>query len=369
MGDYPIQKASEDHKLAVHLKEGMIWNVFPHWAAETYPPITSLFQSACNQEGQVQEGEGWTQMLLKIVAASSELTKSSPRVKQDQVAKSVLRSQPPRGEDVPDMVAYCMKWSGGAKGTFIKNIVDFVKVQGIPPTRHVSAKYFKVLAGLDFGVNLPAFAITAVLKRIAASPKVMDGCAQYVPCTAINSMGSTSKSKSFLEANAVMKRFKAIVDQSNLNQAKKIKIQSGLEMSIIDFLFKVDQLDGESYNTMEDIVKAHTERAFFEPKPADNKDAAFPQTTEQPPSNIAQYDEQGNPIAIGKIHVLNQGFEVGCNVMLSKSKSTDESMWVIKEIAESGETTLQLLDAVGQRQSWMPKETFRRETLHCALFR
>ena len=43
-------------RLLQYTKEGMVVTVFPHWVEEAYPSIPKIFQSACNQEQQVQEG-------------------------------------------------------------------------------------------------------------------------------------------------------------------------------------------------------------------------------------------------------------------------------------------------------------------------
>jgi hypothetical protein len=43
-------------RMKEYVKDGMVVNVFPYWVEETYPCIPKIFQSACNQEQQVQEG-------------------------------------------------------------------------------------------------------------------------------------------------------------------------------------------------------------------------------------------------------------------------------------------------------------------------
>jgi hypothetical protein len=34
----------------------MVFKVFPYWVEEQYPDVATIFQAACNQEQQVQEG-------------------------------------------------------------------------------------------------------------------------------------------------------------------------------------------------------------------------------------------------------------------------------------------------------------------------
>ena len=45
-------------RLKQYIEKGVIWYVFPHWVEELYPWMPKLFQSASNQEQQVQEGTG-----------------------------------------------------------------------------------------------------------------------------------------------------------------------------------------------------------------------------------------------------------------------------------------------------------------------
>ena len=86
----------------------MTFTVFPYWVEEAYPQIPRIFQSAANQEQQVQEGETWQQVLRKIANRAAEMESASA----DDIARAVLRSQPPNAEDVPDMVDWYLKWAG-----------------------------------------------------------------------------------------------------------------------------------------------------------------------------------------------------------------------------------------------------------------
>ena len=47
-------------RLSEYLRDGMHWLVFPHWVEEVYEWMPELFQSASNQEQQVQEGSGFS---------------------------------------------------------------------------------------------------------------------------------------------------------------------------------------------------------------------------------------------------------------------------------------------------------------------
>ena len=47
-------------RLSEYINEGMVWYVFPSWVEEAYERMPELFQSAGNQEQQVQEGSGFS---------------------------------------------------------------------------------------------------------------------------------------------------------------------------------------------------------------------------------------------------------------------------------------------------------------------
>ena len=46
-------------RLSEYINDGMVWLVFPRWVEEVYEWMPELFQSASNQEQQVQEGSGF----------------------------------------------------------------------------------------------------------------------------------------------------------------------------------------------------------------------------------------------------------------------------------------------------------------------
>ena len=51
-----IQGDPKNAKMFAYMAEGMVCDVFPYWVESQYPAVVKIFQSACNQEQQVQEG-------------------------------------------------------------------------------------------------------------------------------------------------------------------------------------------------------------------------------------------------------------------------------------------------------------------------
>jgi hypothetical protein len=54
-----ILRDPKNIRLSQYVDEGMIYHVFPSWVEEQYAWMPNVFQSACNQEQQVQEGTGF----------------------------------------------------------------------------------------------------------------------------------------------------------------------------------------------------------------------------------------------------------------------------------------------------------------------
>ena len=187
---------NNDHKIKSYLENGMVCKVFPYWVLEQYPAVGHIFQVACNQEQQVQEGESWRQLLLRINSEFCALAgKGKPR-DAAIVARSILRSQPPHEQQIPSMVDYVCHFGGGNSGVFVKDVVNFCKVRNANVTTHVAGRHFKALAGLakEFEVTeIPALAVNAILKRLATSDSVVEGVASCYTATEISSLTQTKK--------------------------------------------------------------------------------------------------------------------------------------------------------------------------------
>ena len=82
------------------------------WVVHAALPILSkVIISALNTVMQVADGESWVQILLKVV---EEVNQSTGPFNMDSVVRNVLRSQPPRAQDVPDMASYVLTCRCGA---------------------------------------------------------------------------------------------------------------------------------------------------------------------------------------------------------------------------------------------------------------
>ena len=132
-----------------------------------------------------QEGEGWQQLPKKIQSRMQD-----NHGKADDISRAVLRSQPPHAADVPDMVAYIMKYG---TGPFIDDLLAFARVMNIHPSVHVPGRIFAAAAKVTFGSEHVPFAINAIMKRVAASTVVIDGICNDIKATEIQSLHKRTK--------------------------------------------------------------------------------------------------------------------------------------------------------------------------------
>ena len=155
-------------------------------------------------------------MLKKISTRAAEMQTAKASVTNEDIARAVLRSQPPNPTDVPDMVDFNQKWGGGSCGYYVNDVLRFLAAKTVPPSVRVSGRTFQALAGLKFGVeDVPAMAVNAVLKRVASSDKTTDGVASIYKVSEISSLATRNK-KAFLEANQVMVNSRKFLEENQV---------------------------------------------------------------------------------------------------------------------------------------------------------
>ena len=91
------------------------------------------------------------------------------------------------------MVDYFQKYGGGTEQKFVKDISRFIQVSNLSTANRISGRIFAGLAALSFGTVLPAYAVMAVLKRVAASQKIIDGICSSVAVGEITKFGRDLK--------------------------------------------------------------------------------------------------------------------------------------------------------------------------------
>lgn len=75
----------------------------------------------------------------------------------------------------------------------------------LSPSVRVSGRAFKAFAALSFGTDMPSHVVMVVLKRIAASEKVLDGIVSSISVNDIGRLSGKLKD-AFLEDYNIIKR-------------------------------------------------------------------------------------------------------------------------------------------------------------------
>jgi len=100
-----ILKEAMNAGMSEYITDGMYFRVFPYWVERAYPWLPDCFQSASNQEQQVQEGTGFNHVYKSVVfvfsgcllkIASSDPTGSDPtgtyRARPESIPSYLIRS-------------------------------------------------------------------------------------------------------------------------------------------------------------------------------------------------------------------------------------------------------------------------------------
>lgn len=343
---------------------GVEWLVFRHAIEEAFDVIPTIIQSALNAVSQMAEGESWIQNLLKTVDTYSKLYGSADdrapatKAEENKVAKVILQSEPPRRDDVSDIVAFCFKWGGLPTGSFVRQLTDEFTAC-VPSERIVSGSVFRKLASLKYPPNqLPAhFINAALLTHAEASEQVQDGYARFIGLGEFESMASPKNLARVMEYDGHVKRaMKLVASADTRKPSERIESIVAFKSRLVRlFLKRKDTID--KYPTVQDIVKAltdeiagtTTEAVVEEPK---DKESAH---------NVVHYTDDGDTVNIGELTLENLGFSVGTRVYNVKESVMDQ--FEVREVTNL-QVKLATVDVTGQidakaKNVVMTYDTFR----------
>ena len=262
------------------------------------------------------------------------------------ITSAVLRSQPPNPEDVPAMVDYFQKYGGGTEQKFVKDVGRFIQVSNLSTSNRISGRIFAALAALSFGTVLPAYAVMAVLKRVAASQKIIDGICSSVTAADIARFGTKLKAE-FLEIDGVIRKAEVTLENSDLDETTRILKAGWLQMTLIDHILGRPNRDGDEFKNIQEVVAKFVLDVFGQAPQASAAPGAPVATAA---SSIVQYDTAGSAIDVAKMILLSQGFQIG-NVYCAKghraSHPSEPMAWKLISIAGDGSTKLQAYSNVG----------------------
>lgn len=279
-------------------------------------------------------GESCVQNLLTIVnEAQSQKTDA---IDWRQVVTSVVKTQPPRAVDVPEMEKYVRLYSGMPTGSFMRELNTLLKHR-MPSTRIVSGHFFKLLADIKIPLlqDVPAHLINAVLFTHASNDyAVHDGIARFITKQDISQLASDKKKADVNAANDLIKRAKTMIAHydelpprvidaladlmvgivTNLlgktEEAKKKKAQPSDPQAIFE---KLAQTFAKSILGDENALTITDEQQTASASSGDQVQERKLQTT------AIHYNEYGETCDLKRHHTLNQ-ITLGAVVMNKKDE-------------------------------------------------
>ena len=241
-------------------------------------------------------------------------------VTNDDIARAVLRSQPPNPTDVPDMVDYNAKWGGGSSHFYVNDVLRFLALSNVSPDIRVSGRTFRALADLKFGVaDVPAIAVNAVLKRMASSDKTIDGVASVYKVSEISSL-ATKQKKAFLAANKIMENSKKMLDDNTMHSTARTLNEGWLQTSLIDHVLGKPNVDGKSFETMQEIVTMFLETTFGKSEKVAAAVAASSSASSRRGTFVIDYDKSDKVIAVPQMMLEAKGFKVGGTIYTNEAQ-------------------------------------------------
>ena len=331
--------------------EGCVnWVVIKSRNHNRFPRLARFIQSALNIKNHIAVGEGWTQMHSKIVAESKASAKKTGKVDYKAVERAVVRSNPPRVEDVSVTVDYIRKWGGGIEGSFVKSTNLFMKMCA-PNNRHVSAGFFGWLSKLDIPLTgggyacfMPFF-VQALVKAHVIGDSVVEGTCRNISQAEV--MSVTGKNKERCEQGAqYMKRGRELVQQhSGLTDRQRTTLLGFLDVHLVHVCLQKPHLPRD-IDSMEKVNKQFVAR-LSEAAGIKTHETVEPDAEVQS-TNIVEYDESGVMVGAQRMSLRNKGFDIEKTVLEPCKGVVHIQLFEIYDIAPNGDVTLAAIDKHGE---------------------
>ena len=274
-------------------------------------------------------------MPQKIATRAADMQKTEKAVTNDDIARAVLRSQPPNPIDVSDIVDYNQKRGGGSSACHVNEILKFLQVENTPPKIRVSGKTFKALASLNFGATeLLATAINAVLKRVACGDRLDDGVSAIYKSAEISSLVAKKKKKKkkkkkndFLKANQIVENARVQLQKQGdtISAALHVQSESWLQMMLVDFVVNKPSRENRTFKTMTEISEKFLEKVLgkmdADKSQQDDRKTDASKADSSSSSFIVQYDAEGQAVDVPKMPILNKGYKLDSLYFKAKEKT------------------------------------------------
>ena len=333
------------------VENGIEFDTIDYRVERAFPVIPHIIQSALNVVQQVSEGESWHQLLMKVV---NEAQSQGDKVNWPKVKKDVLKSQPPRPQDIPDMADFIAKFGGLPTGSHIKELSELASTY-CPSDRFVSGALFAALAAIKFPASLmPADLMCAIVYTCAQSNQnIRDGVAQYITSANVSCLAKTEKLPDVAKANLALQRARSLMDVNTVAKHHRLRLISSLKVALCEAVLarkgspeerSIDQIVQDFVLQLQGLVDGSTtvgtDVGKDEAKGDDQKSDGKAHT------HVVTYDKDGAANNIGSILIEAKGVQIGCTVKEAKCKDKWQLLYVSNVNETSGDVELKHYDPV-----------------------
>jgi hypothetical protein len=325
------------------------WEVFA-----AIPLSCKIISKALNTVQQVAEGESWMELMLGICDEATNKYKGRPTESEwKQIQKSLLKSQPPRWEDIPDIALFVKIWGGLPSAMFVKMLGNMLKKFNVPSERIVSGSFFKNVASLKFPLSdIPADLVNAlVFVHAVSNESVQDHFARYITKGDCQGLALPKKRDDVTTANNILKKCRKLMDSRHggIFEGNNAEHYGNLMIDIVQTI--CDKKKAAEQKTFEQSATEFLKNFAGE---AEGLALGALQTTtedkEDANTNNVVYTETGDIVGIGRQTLMNKGLNLNMYVSQKDSKKdhgANASQWKIVEIMENGTCKLVPVGADG----------------------
>ena len=323
----------QDRNLKSACEDGVMFDELDYRIEIVFPAIPVIVSAALNTVSQGAQGENWHSMLLKI---TNHVKAAWPSPDMLEIKKLVMKSQPPRPQDVPDMADFVRKWGGLPTGNFITELSELCNIY-VDPSRIVSGSLFAAFFSLPVKASEMhgEFVNAMVFAHARADTHVHDGICRLYQKPDILSLVKPDKMKNVEMANGMIIRFRSALASTAITPDERLRFLADFKVAVVEAVMQ---------------RKGSKEKRNLATIAADFAGELASIHGGTAPSNIvpaaAEADEgvgnasgefvtymHGEAEGMGKIQMAAQGFHVGDVVKHRKSSSW--SLYKIKDISES----------------------------------
>ena len=365
-GKISKEKVYANDELLKNACEGQLKYAVIRWEVFAAIPLAcKIVSKALNTIQQVAEGESWMEIMLSICEEAVQKYNGQPtEAEWKKIQKSLLKSQPPRWEDIPDIALFVKVWGGLPNALFVKMLDNMLKKFNVPSERIVSGNFFKIVASLKFPlIEMPADLVNAVVFVHAVSREgVQDNFARYISKGDCQVLTLPKKRDAVNEANNVLKKCRLLLDAKYCGILADNNAEHFGNL-MIDVVHKV--LEKKKAADLKPVAQSAKE---FLQHFAGEDDNAAPsgaqqetktEDNEEEQTNNVVYNDQGEIVGIGRQTLVNKGLNVNMYVSQKDDKKeygVNASQWKITEVMDNGTCKLVPVGADGHLTFEAPVE-------------